>query len=286
MRSESRSGHGSDSTARAGDVRGEALRVENISKSFGAVQALRGVSLALEPGETLALVGDNGAGKSTLVKCISGVLRPDTGRILVNGEPVEISNPLHARRLGIETVYQDLALVETMDVASNLFLNREVRHRLPGLRHLGLLDHRGMRQQSKEILDRLHINIPSVRKPVTKLSGGQRQAIAIGRAVGWGRSIVLLDEPAAALGVEQAQHVLDLVKRLGNEGVAVLLISHNMQHVVEACQRAVVLRHGRKVGDVKMADVTARDLVDLITGAASGDEPDGGADNGSDEEAS
>jgi simple sugar transport system ATP-binding protein len=226
------------------------------------------VSLDLRRGEVLGLLGDNGAGKTTLVKCVSGITRPDAGVLLVDGTPVRIDSPQQARELGIETVHQVLALVDTLDVATNLFLNREIVAR--PLRRIGWLDKRAMYRESERILEQLHIKVPSVRYAIDRLSGGQRQAVAVGRAVGWGRHIVLMDEPAAALGVEQSRHVLDLVMRLREQGVGVLFISHNMQHVVEVCDRAVVLRHGAKVGDVTIRDVTARDLVDLITGAHAG----------------
>jgi simple sugar transport system ATP-binding protein len=248
--------------------RGEAaLSVRALSKSFGAVQALRGVSLELHRGEVLGLLGDNGAGKSTLTRCIAGVHPPDDGEILVDGRTVQIDRPQTARDLGIETVHQGLALVSKLDVAANLFLNREIRHANGALRALGWLDKRRMYQDSEAILERLKVRVPSVRLPVEKLSGGQRQAVAIGRAVAWGRHIVLMDEPTAALGVEQARHIQDLIKTMRASGVAILLISHNMQHVLEACDRAVVLRHGRKVADVPIGDVTERALVELITGA-------------------
>ena len=245
-----------------------ALEVRALSKSFGAVQALNDVSLALRGGEVLGLLGDNGAGKSTLTRCIAGLHQPDAGDILVDGRSVHITNPRIARDLGIEAVHQNLALVSQLDVAANLFLNREIRSNHPLLRRLGWLDKEKMQEESERILARLQIRIPSARVTVDRLSGGQRQAVAIGRAIGWGRHIVLLDEPAAALGIEQSRHVNELILRLREDGVAVLLISHNMQSVTEVCDRAVVLRHGRKVGDVMMRDVSAADLVALITGAA------------------
>jgi ABC-type sugar transport system ATPase subunit len=247
-----------------------ALEIRNLTKSFGSVQALRGVDFVLGRGEVVGLLGDNGAGKSTLVKCVSGVLRSDGGTILVDGNEVDIADAHRARELGIETVFQDLALVNTMDVASNLFLNRETLSRNPLLRAIGWVDDRQMRRESEEILEKIGVKVASVKRPVSYLSGGQRQAISVGRAAGWGRHIVLMDEPAAALGVEQSRHVLDTVRRLRDAGVAILFISHNMQQVVEVCERAVVLFHGRKVGDVAIADVTPRDLVDLITGAVVG----------------
>ena len=246
------------------------LEVRSLEKSYGAVRALRGVSLTLSPGEVLGLVGDNGAGKTTLVKCIAGAITPDAGSIVVDGVDVHIEGPHHARHLGIETVHQDLALVESLDVATNLFLNREIVSRWPVLRHIGWLDKSSMYEETRQILSRLHIKVPSVKQRVENLSGGQRQSIAVGRAVAWGRHIVLMDEPAAALGVEQSRLVIDLIKRLRESEVAVMLISHNMQHVLDVCDRVVVLRHGAKVGDVRSAESSIRHVVDLITGAAPG----------------
>lgn len=243
------------------------LEVRDLSKSFGGVQALVDVSFHLTEGEVLGLLGDNGAGKSTLVKCLSGVHRPDAGEILVDGTEVAVDSVRTAQALGIETVHQGLALVESLDVASNLFLNRELTSRHLGW--LGWLDKRRMYQEAVEILNGLGIRLPSSRAETVFLSGGQRQAIAIGRAVAWGRHIVLLDEPAAALGVEQARHVLELIDNLRRRGVAVVLISHNMQHVTAVCDRAVVLRHGHKVADVAVADVSERDLIDHIAGGGS-----------------
>lgn len=246
------------------------LSVRGLSKRYGAVRALDGVTMELRRGEVLGLLGDNGAGKSTLVGCLSGVHQPDEGEIEVDGRRVEISDPAMARELGIETVFQGLALVPMMDVASNLFLNRELRSTRPILRQLRWLDRAAMRRESRAILDRLRITIPDVTQRIDRLSGGQRQAVAVGRAVGWGRHIVLMDEPAAALGVEQSQHVLELIRVLRDSGVAVLLISHNMQQVIDVCDRAVVLRHGTAVADVPIAGTSALDLVALITGAARG----------------
>jgi ABC-type sugar transport system ATPase subunit len=246
-----------------------ALEVRGLSRSFGPVRALRDVNLVLDKGEVMGLLGDNGAGKSTLVRCLSGMLQPDEGAILIDGREVEIANPKKARELGIETVYQDLALVSTLDVSSNLFLNREVLRPNRFLRSIGWLNDKHMRHESSEILARLGIKVSSVRTSISHLSGGQRQAIAVGRAVGWGKHIVLMDEPAAALGVEQSRQVLELVRALKGEGVSLLFISHNMQQVMEVCDRALVLRHGQKVGDVALSDVTPRDLVDLITGAVA-----------------
>ena len=242
------------------------LEVRGIDKSFGAVQALRQVSFGVRAGEVLGLIGDNGAGKSTLVKCVAGIIKPDAGEILIHGAAVELASPRDAHDHGIETVHQDLALIETLDVSGNIFLNRELTRR-PRL--AGWMDKRRMHLEAKEILEGLHINIGSVRYPIEKLSGGQRQAVAVGRAVAWGRQIVLMDEPAAALGVEQSRLVLELIATLRDRGLAVVLISHNMQEVLDACSRAVVLRHGEAVADIELADVTTRDLVQLITTGAA-----------------
>ena len=243
-----------------------------MSKSFGAVRAAREVSFEIRRGEVLGLLGDNGAGKTTVVNCVSGGLTPDSGEILIDGSFVSIENPEAAHRLGVETVHQDLSLVDTLDVATNLFLNREHTFRWGLFGWLGWLDRRRMYRESREILDRLSIDIPSVRQPVDKLSGGQRQAVAVGRAVAWGNHIVVLDEPTAALGVEQTRLVLDLIERLKKQGVAVLLVSHNMHDVVKVCDRVVVLRHGLKVGEIEsMEGITPRHLVDMITGVALGD---------------
>ncbi len=243
-----------------------ALDVQGLSKSFGPVRALDDVSLQVRHGQVLGLLGDNGAGKSTLVKCLSGVLHPDRGQIRVNGATVVIQDPTHARTLGIETVHQDLSLISTLSVAANLFLNRELRRRGP-LGWIGWLDKRQMAKEGRAILERFGITVPSMRMSIDRLSGGQRQAVAVSRAAGWGDNIVIMDEPSAALGVEQSRHVLELIDNLRQQGVALILITHNMQQAIEVCDRAVILRHGQKAGDVRVADVTARDLVDLITGA-------------------
>lgn len=239
-----------------------ALEVRNIEKSFGAVKALKGVSLDVRAGEVMGLIGDNGAGKSTLINCLAGIIRPDAGQILLDGAEVSITSPHEARQHGIETVHQDLALIDTLDVSGNLFLNREI---LSGPRALRWMNKRRMHREAKEILEGLRINIPSVRNSVEKLSGGQRQAVAVGRSVAWGRRIVLMDEPAAALGVEQARLVLELITTLRDQGLAVVLISHNIQQVLDVCSRAVVLRHGEAVADLELEGVTGRDLVQLIT---------------------
>ena len=246
---------------------GTRLELHNMTKSYGPVNALNDVSLSASSGEVVAIVGDNGAGKSTLVKCLSGIVKPDGGRIVLNGDHVTVDSPKVARQLGIETVHQDLALIDTLDVTANLFLNREqVAGRFP-LSAFGWLRNRHMHREAKEILDGLKINIPSVRHPIERLSGGQRQAVAVGRAVAWGQRIVVMDEPSAALGVEQTRLVLELILTLRDRGIVVLLISHNMRQVLDVCTRAVVLRHGSVVADLETSEVTTRDLVEYITGS-------------------
>ncbi len=243
-----------------------AVALHDVSKSYGAVQALTGVSLELRAGEVLGLVGDNGAGKTTLVKCIAGVHRPDSGEIYIDGERREHLTAEYARELGIETVHQNLSLVDTLDVAQNFFLNRELVHRNPLGRRLGWLRRRAMYRETRRVLSGLGLDV-SPHRAVSALSGGQRQMIAVARAIHWGRHIVMLDEPAAALGVRQAMQVLQFVRRLAEQGIAVLFISHNMQHVLRATTRIVVLRHGAKVGDVATAETSAREIVTLITGS-------------------
>ena len=242
------------------------LEARGIAKSYGAVRALDGVDLALRRGEVLGLVGDNGAGKTTLVKCLSGVHRPDSGQILIDGRDHGTLTAETARTLGIETVYQNLSLVDTLDLMQNLFLNRELVYRNPVARGLGLMNKRRMYRETGEHLQALGLAVEP-RRPVSALSGGQRQMIAVGRAITWGRHIVMLDEPAAALGVRQSMQVLQFVRTMAERGVAVLFISHNMQHVFQATDRIVVLRHGQKVGDVPTAEATAQQIVTLITGS-------------------
>jgi simple sugar transport system ATP-binding protein len=244
------------------------FEVRGLGKSYGPVRALVDVSFTVQSGSVVGLLGDNGAGKSTLVKCVSGAEQPDSGAVLVGGTPARLDSPQSARSLGIETVHQDLALVPALNVAENLFLNRELVSGPRFVRGCGWLRKREMYAHARQILKELNVTIPSVRMPVERLSGGQRQAIAVGRAAAWGRHIVILDEPSAALGVEQSRNVRELIGKLAANGVTVLLITHNMQEAMEVCDRAVVLRHGRKVGDVDIEGTTSRDLVDLITGAS------------------
>ena len=243
------------------------LQARGITKSYGHVQALRGVDLELYNGEVLGLVGDNGAGKSTLIKILSGAVQPDAGALLVDGRPVQLRSPVEARHHGIETVYQDLAVVPMMDIAENLFLGRE--QRAPGA--LGavmrFINKRYMRRRAEEQLRSLNIGIKSVRQRVETLSGGQRQGVAVGRAVAFGRHIVILDEPTAALGVRESRGVVDLIRRINAQGLSVILISHNMPQVLEVTQRIMVLRHGERVGVVRTAETDMAQVVRLITGA-------------------
>ena len=245
------------------------LMLRHISKRFGAVQALKDVSFEVYPGEVVALVGDNGAGKSTLAKIISGVYQPDSGEYWFNGQQVTVSSPADAARLGIETVYQDLALCNNLDVVANLFLGREATAQLdhvtpPGIQPLNEIQ---MERQAIEVLQNLSVVLPSVRRPVATLSGGQRQSIAIARAVMWNSKVVILDEPTAALGVAQTRNVLNLIKRLRERGLGVVLISHNLPDVFEVADRIVVMRLGRRVATYDARKATPDQVVGAITGA-------------------
>lgn len=254
-----------------GRATAKALEVTGIVKRYGPVVALRGVSLALEYGEVLGLVGDNGAGKSTLISIISGVSRPDSGEIKVNGELWDQAGARTTREAGIETVFQNLALVPTLSIVDNMYLGRELYGpgNLPAILHR--IDKRRMRRDVEAAFDRLGLRMPPATAKAGSLSGGQRQAVAVARAVLWGSRVVIMDEPAAALGVQQTESVLSLIGRLKAEGVATLLISHNMEHVLRVSDRVAVLRLGRKVADLdrRRRDVTGMDLVGLITGATS-----------------
>ena len=241
------------------------LQLRGINKSFGAVHVLHDVDLAIYPGQVTALVGDNGAGKSTLVKIVAGIYPYDTGDYLFEGEPVSIHGPRDAAALGIEIVYQDLALCDNLDITENMFLGRE--------RHNGvLLDEGAMEQQARDTLASLSVRtVKSVRQSVASLSGGQRQTVAIAKAVLWNSKVVLLDEPTAALGVAQTRQVLDLVRRLADKGLGVLLISHNMVDVIEVADRITALYLGRVAADVAASEVNQTQIVELITAGRSGD---------------
>jgi simple sugar transport system ATP-binding protein len=250
------------------------LEARDIVKSFGRVQALRGASLTVYPQEVVALVGDNGAGKSTLVKTVVGVHPPDSGEIVFNGRPVILHTPHDARDLGIETVFQDLALAAEIDPAANMFLGREILRGGP-LGKLGFLDKREMRRRSEEAFRRLGVRIQDTSAPVANMSGGQRQGIAISRAVTWASKVVFMDEPTAALGVVQTRNVLDQIRRVRDEGLSVVLISHNMPEVFEVADRIEVLRLGQRVASLRPKEVSMEDIVAAMTGAATFHE-DGG----------
>ena len=248
-------------------------RGRGLSKRYGPVTALDGVDFAVYPGEIVALVGDNGAGESTLVKTLSGAVIPDEGAISFRGDRVAISNPHDARERGIETVYQDLALVPARDTTANMFLGRELVY--GGLlRPFALLKRRQMVQFTTERLAELGIVLPSVTGvAIGRLSGGQRQAVAVARASSWATNVLFMDEPTAALGVQQTEAVLELARRVASRGIGVVLITHIMPHVMAVADRLVVLRHGRKVADIPSAGVTTEELVRLIVGFDPADDP-------------
>lgn len=242
------------------------LEVVNLRKHFGGVQAVRGVSFSIYPGEVVALVGDNGAGKSTVIKMISGAYRRDSGDVLWEGEPTNIHDPDEARRLGIETMYQELALVSDLDAPANIFLGREPYKRVLGL--VPVLDRQTMRATSTDLLRRVKIDLPDLDSPVRTLSGGQRQATAIARFLLTEHAkCIIMDEPTAALGVQEARKVLDLVRQLKNEHITVLVISHNLEHVFNIADRVIVLRSGEVAGIRETANTTKQDIVGLIMGA-------------------
>ena len=236
----------------------DVLRVENVAKSFGAITALRDVSLRLGKGEVLGLIGDNGAGKSTLVKILSGYHRPDSGEISLFGEPVHLRSVIHARSLGIDTVYQDLALVPGLSVFHNMFLKREHTR-------LGVLNNGSMRSQARAQLDSLGVNIPDVNAEVATLSGGQRQAIAVARSVFSDAKIILLDEPLAAMGAKEGGLILKLIRELRERGeVSQIVIAHNYLHVLETCDRVCLLQNGRITFDRPTAETSVEELLTLV----------------------
>jgi len=272
------------------------LDAQNLTKYYGSVEALRGASFQARAGEVTALIGDNGAGKSTLVKCLSGAEQPSSGTILLDGEPANLDSPTTARRLGIETVYQDLAVAPELDPAANLFLGREL-HRKGFLGKLGMLDKAEMRRRAVEEFQRLGVTLQStdvpigslsggqrqsvavarsvvwaskvvfMDVPIGSLSGGQRQSVAVARSVVWASKVVFMDEPTAALGVVQRERVLDVIKKVRDRGIAVVLISHNMPEVLSVADRIEVLRLGKRVARFKTEDTKLEDLVAAMTGA-------------------
>ena len=238
----------------------DVLRAENIVKRFGSVTALRDVSMHLRKGEVLGLIGDNGAGKSTLIKIITGFHRPDEGKIFIEDEEVQLRSVSQAQSLGIRTVYQDLALVNDLSVYHNMFLNGEIT-----LKPLPFLNNRKMKERARRHLDDMGVSIPSIDTEVAMLSGGQRQAIAVARAVYSKAKILLLDEPLAAMGVKEGAMILDLIQRLRNEGeVSIILIAHNYAHVLDVCDRVNVLQHGRISYDKPSSETSVEELTDLM----------------------
>ena len=236
------------------------LELRRVSKSFGAVQALYEVDFHVAAGEIMALVGDNGAGKSTLIKCVAGIYPIDSGDVLFDGDVVHIHGPKDAARLGIEVVYQDLALADNLDVVQNMFLGRE------GVDGLRRLDETTMEAKAQDTLASLSVTtLSSVRQTVAGLSGGQRQSVAVAKAVMWNSRVVILDEPTAALGVAQTRQVLELVKRLGEQGLAVILISHNLHDVFEVADSISVLRLGQNVAEFKRSETSQQEVVEAIT---------------------
>ena len=245
------------------------LRAVELYKHFGGLVAVDQVSLEIYPGEVIGLVGDNGAGKSTLIKMISGVYRPDGGQIFLDGSEMTFASPAEARGRGIETIYQDLALCENLDATVNIFLGREPVHKFLGL--IDVVDRRSMLKESRNVLDQLDIQIPNLRRPIRQMSGGQRQSVAIARAVYWNARLMIMDEPTAALGVAEQRKVLALVHTLRDRGVPVIIVSHNMQDVFAVADRIVVMRRGRKVGERAANATTTDELVSLMVGTATGE---------------
>jgi ABC-type sugar transport system ATPase subunit len=238
------------------------LRLDGVGKRYGAVEALRGVDLAIDTGEVVGICGDNGAGKSTLIRIVSGAHEASEGRMELEGRAVAFRSPLEALRAGVATIYQDLALAPRLGIWQNVFIGAELTRRiLPGLR---ILDKRAMMARSRHYLARLKIDIPDADRPVERLSGGQRQAVAIARALHWQARLVVMDEPTAALGVAESRQVLDLIRELHRGGTTVILVSHNMAEVVAVATRVVVLKGGRKIADRPVAGLGADDLAHLV----------------------
>lgn len=242
------------------------LRLNNLTKRFGGLIAVNSVSMDVNIGEVIGLLGDNGAGKSTLIKMVAGVYQPDEGEMFFAGQKVDFSTPREARDLGIETIYQDLALAENLDVGSNIFLGREIlRSYMGGL--VKTVDRTKMREEAVKALDRLNIRLPSLTQQVLNLSGGQRQAVAIARSIYWNAKLMIMDEPTAALGVSEQRKVLRLVKTLCDQGVPVIIISHNMQDVFAVATRIIVMRRGKKVGERMTSQTSPDEIVSLMVGA-------------------
>jgi fructose transport system ATP-binding protein len=243
------------------------LEAHGLVKRYGNVVALSGADFELLPGEIVAVIGDNGAGKSTLIKALSGALQPDAGQIFLGGERAHFRSPGDARRAGIETVYQDLAVAPSLDIAANIFLGRERRRRGPLGFLLRMLDKRGMRREAERHFSELKIGVRSIGQAVETLSGGQRQGVAVARAAAWGSRVVIMDEPTAALGVKETRQVLDLIREVRDRGLPVILISHDMPHVFEVADRIHIMRLGRRVAVVTPKTHTMPEAVAIMTGA-------------------
>lgn len=243
------------------------LRCEAVTKHFGGIVAVNKVNLDIYNGEVIGLVGDNGAGKSTLVHMISGLFHPDEGQILMNGNPALFSSPEDARDVGIETIYQDLALCNNLNAADNIFLGREKLKKKFGL--FSVLDRETMQTEAKKILKELEIALPEIKRPIKELSGGQRQAVAISRSVYWNAKLMIMDEPTAALGVPEQRKVYELVQTLKERNVPVLVISHNMKDVFAVADRIIVMRRGCKVGDLLAKETNEEEVVSLMVGVDS-----------------
>jgi fructose transport system ATP-binding protein len=247
------------------------LTARGLMKRYGHVTALDGADFDLEPGEVLAVIGDNGAGKSTLIKVLTGAERPDAGEVHLDGRPLHLRNPLDARRHGIETVYQDLAVAPALDIASNLYLGRELRRKGFLGTVLRMLDTPRMRAESARHMAELRIGLRTLTQPVENLSGGQRQGVAVARAAAWGNRVLVMDEPTAALGVKESGQVLDLIRRIRDRGLPVVLVSHNMPHVFEIADRIHVQRLGKRVAVVKPSEYSMAEVVAVMTGAVTVD---------------
>ena len=248
------------------------LEARGLVKRYGHVVALNGADLELYPGEILAIIGDNGAGKSTLIKALSGAVQPDEGEIRLGGERVHFRSPRDARGAGIETVYQDLAVAPALDIAANIFLGREARRRGAPGSILRMLDKRAMRREAVRHFSELKIGVQSITQPVEDLSGGQRQGVAVARAAAWASRLVIMDEPTAALGVKETGQVIDLIRRVRERGLPVILISHDMPHVFELADRISIMRLGKRIAVVTPQTHTMPEAVAIMTGAAQGDE--------------
>ena len=241
------------------------IQVEHISKSYGRVKAVDDVSLGVSPGEVVGLLGDNGAGKSTLIKVISGVHAPEAGKLFFEGKEVFVNSPMDALSMGIETIYQDLALAENLNVSSNIFLGREPEKKVLGI--IKVLDYNHMMKESRKVLERLQIEIPSLRNRIKMLSGGQRQAVAISRSIYWNARFLIMDEPTAALGIAEQKKVLDLVGRLRSHGIGILIISHQMHDVFSVTDRLIIMRRGKKVAERITKETNPDEVVSLIVGS-------------------